>query len=162
MATAWDGWVAAVSNPLDGEGGGAVEHAAIVGDDGSIWGASAGFPALLDGEAAALVKGFEDFSEIAPNGMRLGGAKYTFVQGQEGELLRGVRTVDLPAVDETAEGQDGGTAGGAVRQQWMLVCKRFGGGFVAGLFSEEGVAGKKHAASAHVEQVADSLAEAGY
>jgi hypothetical protein len=45
--------------------GGQLAHAAIVGTDGSVWAESNGFPAITEQEIAAIVKGFDDPSQLA-------------------------------------------------------------------------------------------------
>ncbi|EFN51757.1 hypothetical protein CHLNCDRAFT_27467 [Chlorella variabilis] len=69
--------------------GGQLSHAAIVGTDGGVWAQSESFPAITEEEIAALVKGFDDPSQLAQNGLRIGGEKYMLVAGEPGEVLRG-------------------------------------------------------------------------
>lgn len=48
--------------------GGQLSHAAIVGTDGGVWAQSESFPAITEEEIAALVKGFDDPSQLAQVG----------------------------------------------------------------------------------------------
>jgi profilin len=70
-------------------GGGHLTHAAICGYDGGIWAQSENFPGISDDEIAAIMKGFDDPSGLAQNGLRVGGEKYMMLAGEPGEVLRG-------------------------------------------------------------------------
>jgi profilin len=70
-------------------GGGQLAHSAICGHDGGIWAQSADFPGVSDEEASAIMKGFDDPSFIAQNGLHIGGEKYMMIAGEPGEVLRG-------------------------------------------------------------------------
>lgn len=48
--------------------GGQLQHAAILGQDGGIWAASASFPPITPAEVASLVEGFGDSSKLAQVG----------------------------------------------------------------------------------------------
>lgn len=70
-------------------GGGHLTHSAICGHDGGIWAQSPEFPGVSDDEIAAIMKGFDDASILATNGLRVGGEKYMMLAGEPGEVLRG-------------------------------------------------------------------------
>lgn len=70
-------------------GGGQLAHSAIWGQDGGIWAQDEGFPPVKPGEIAALVAGFLDPTNLAQNGLWIGGEKYLMVQGEPGKVLRG-------------------------------------------------------------------------
>lgn len=70
-------------------GGGQLQHAAIVGQDGGVWAQSGSFPEISGDEVAALVQGLTDSSQLAQSGVRIGGEKYMMVAGEPGEVIRG-------------------------------------------------------------------------
>lgn len=70
-------------------GGGTLLHAAIVGHDGGVWAQNDTFPEITDEEVEAIMKGFDDASVLAVNGLRIGGEKYMVLAGEPGEVLRG-------------------------------------------------------------------------
>jgi profilin len=70
-------------------GGGRLKHAAILGHDGGVWAQSDDFPEITDEEMDTIMKGFDDSSVVAQNGLRLGGEKYMMLAGEPGEVLRG-------------------------------------------------------------------------
>jgi len=69
--------------------GGVLSAAAIVGQDGGVWAHSDQFPSLHDGEVAKLVAGFDDSSDLAANGLFLGGEKFMLLAGEPGAVIRG-------------------------------------------------------------------------
>ncbi|XP_010433105.1 PREDICTED: profilin-2 [Camelina sativa] len=64
-------------------------HAAIFGQDGSVWAQSASFPQLKPAEIEGINKDFEEAGHLAPTGLFLGGEKYMVVQGEAGAVIRG-------------------------------------------------------------------------
>ena len=70
-------------------GGGRLQHAAILGQDGGVWAQSEHFPAITPDEVAALVKGLTDSAQLAQSGIRIAGEKYMMVAGEPGEVIRG-------------------------------------------------------------------------
>lgn len=69
--------------------GGQLEHAAIVGLNGDVWAQSPNFPELEEKEAEAIVKGLSDQSQLAQNGLFVGGHKYIVLAGETGAVIRG-------------------------------------------------------------------------
>lgn len=99
--------------------GGVLSAAAIVGQDGGVWAQNDTFPELVDGEVpsfdlpprcmhmgsagprayldcvyagvqvAKIVRGFDDTSELAANGLWLGGEKFMLLAGEPGAVIRG-------------------------------------------------------------------------
>ena len=55
-----------------------VKHAVICGHDGTMWASSSGFPVTTD-ELKALVSKYEDVSELAANGLKVGSKKYMYL-----------------------------------------------------------------------------------
>lgn len=84
-------WQAYVDDHLmcDLPGGGKLQHAAIVGQDGGVWAQSAEFPSITADEISALVNGLTDTSQLAQSGVRIGGQKFMLVAGEPGEVIRG-------------------------------------------------------------------------
>ena len=82
-------------------GGNTLSHAAICGHDGGIWAQSADFPGLSDEELEAIMKGFEDSSYLATNGLYLGGEKYMMLAGEPGEVIRGKKGVSGITIAKT-------------------------------------------------------------
>ena len=83
-------------------GGNTLTHAAICGHDGGIWAESANFPGISDTELEAIMKGFEDSSHLATNGLYLGGEKYMILAGEPGEVLRGKKGQNGITIAKTA------------------------------------------------------------
>jgi profilin len=71
------------------QNGGTLKHAAIVGQDGGVWAQDPEFPPISPEDVESLVKGFDDPSELAGNGIWLGGTKYLMIAGEPGAVIRG-------------------------------------------------------------------------
>ncbi|GAU11744.1 hypothetical protein TSUD_74950 [Trifolium subterraneum] len=64
-------------------------HAAIIGQDGSVWAQSANFPQFKPEEITAINNDFAEPGTLAPTGLHLGGTKYMVIQGEPGAVIRG-------------------------------------------------------------------------
>jgi len=115
-------------------GGSQLTHAAICGHDGGVWAQSAEFPGISDEEVAAIMRGFDDPSGLAQNGLRLGGEKYMMIAGEPGEVLRGKK----------------GTAG--------LTIKKTVGAIIIGVYGEGVTPGE---CNVKVETLGDYLKDQG-
>ncbi|CAN6456807.1 unnamed protein product [Victoria cruziana] len=69
--------------------------AAIVGQDGSVWARSDGFPQFKPEEITAILRDFEEPGSLAPTGLFLGSAKYMVIQGEPGVVIRGKKVMTL-------------------------------------------------------------------
>lgn len=72
--------------------GGQLAHAAIVGLDGGVWAQSDAFPPISAQEVEKISKGFDDQSQLAQQGLYVGGVKYMVVAGEPGAVIRGRKT----------------------------------------------------------------------
>ncbi|KAK3838653.1 MAG: putative profilin [Linnemannia elongata] len=76
-------WQAYVDTNLVGTG--KVAKGAIFGLDGSVWATSSDF-SISGEEAKKLIAAFGDVSDIAANGLHLGGIKYVFLRNPENSI----------------------------------------------------------------------------
>jgi hypothetical protein len=79
-----------------------LSHAAIYGQDGSVWASSETFPEVTDAQIENIVGGFSDPSKLQIEGLKLGDTKYMMVFGEpdviRGKLGSGKRAADwLPS-----------------------------------------------------------------
>ncbi|KAM7257773.1 hypothetical protein ACFE04_013514 [Oxalis oulophora] len=69
--------------------GNVLTAAAIIGQDGSVWAQSPGFPEVKAEEIAGIMNDFNEPGSLAPTGLFLGGTKYMVIQGEPGAVIRG-------------------------------------------------------------------------
>ncbi|VVB16227.1 unnamed protein product [Arabis nemorensis] len=69
--------------------GNRLTSAAILGQDGSVWAQSSGFPQLKPEEIEGINKDFAEPGTLAPTGLFLGGNKYMVIQGEPNAVIRG-------------------------------------------------------------------------
>ncbi|GAQ78249.1 Profilin [Klebsormidium nitens] len=69
--------------------GNQLRHAAIYGQDGSLWAESAEFPKILPEEIEKIVAGFADPNLLGPTGIMIAGQKYMAVMSEKDVVLRG-------------------------------------------------------------------------
>lgn len=65
-----------------------LSHAAIYGQDGSVWASSETFPEVTDAQIENIVGGFSDPSKLQMEGLKLGDTKYMMVFA-EPDVIRG-------------------------------------------------------------------------
>ncbi|WVZ23833.1 profilin-1 [Vigna radiata var. radiata] len=64
-------------------------HAAIIGQDGSVWAKSGSFPQFKPEEIVGIMNDFNEPGTLAPTGLYIGGTKYMVIQGEPGSVIRG-------------------------------------------------------------------------
>lgn len=122
-------WQSYINSLLDP---GTVKAGAIVGLDGGVWAASAGFT-VTQAEAVRLVSGFDDPTRLF-GGVYAGGKYYLF----------------LRASDDTIHGKNG--------QDGIVICKT-GKAIIIGTYSDGMAAGN---CSVTVSKMMDYLLSSGY
>ncbi|KAG2410955.1 Profilin-1 protein [Vigna angularis] len=64
-------------------------HAAIIGQDGSVWAKSGSFPQFKSEEIVGIMNDLNEPGTLAPTGLYIGGTKYMVIQGEPGSVIRG-------------------------------------------------------------------------
>ncbi|KAK6927322.1 Profilin, partial [Dillenia turbinata] len=77
--------------------------AAILGQDGSVWAASANFPQFKPEEISGIMNDFAEPGTLAPTGLYLGGTKYMVIRGEPGQVIRGKKGSGGVTINKTGQ-----------------------------------------------------------
>ncbi|KAL5174489.1 Profilin-1 [Glycine soja] len=133
-------------------------HAAIIGQDGSVWAQSTNFPQFKPEEITAINNDFNEPGSLAPTGLYIGGTKYMVIQGEPGAVIRGKK---VTTVSDLCLNSDHGFADCVVLcviGPGGVTVKKTGAALIIGIYDEPMTPGQCNMV---VERLGDYLIDQG-